>query len=83
MRWNLQDGEQEEEAAAHPADDPVGQAPVMLQHMKEISATLEPQFCNHTATTAYIQPADDCAAGDRKNVSNCKVVLLQLWGSMP
>lgn len=49
MRWSLQDGEQEEEAAAHPADDPVGQAPVMLHHIKEISATLEPQFCNHTA----------------------------------
>ncbi len=33
--WDSQNGEQQEQATAHPADDPVGQAPVMLQHIKE------------------------------------------------
>ena len=40
--WNLQDGEQEEQATAHPADDPVGQAPVMLQDKKEVSVLPKP-----------------------------------------
>ena len=40
LGWDSQNGEQQEQATAHPADDPVGQAPVMLQHINQTSAIL-------------------------------------------